>query len=152
MAKVIKFAICLSMCLISILTEACASVNIETNTLRSVETDTLGSCIVSLTLERPYHIQAINDDDGKALIISFPDKASIILTDGNLFEFPPDKYMPEYIRYKGKRFIRGGTINKHSWRIDKFKSIKIYYLNVLENNKLKYDTILNNIQIKPTER
>ena len=137
MGKIIKIITFIS--IVSVFTDAYASVN--------TETDTLGSTIISLNLEKPYHIQTINDYCGKALIISFPDQASIILTNGNLFEFPPDKYIPEYKKYKKNRIIRGGKINNCHWRIDKFKSLKIYYLNVLENKKTKYDTILNNVII-----
>ena len=149
MARTNKLVICLSMCLISIVAEGCASIKLETNTLVSLETDTLGWSVISLTLEKPYHIQTIRGAEGKASIFSFPDEACIILTDAALFEFPPDEYIPDYIRYNERITTQGGTINNRSWRIDIIKSsIKIYYFNVLENNKLKYDTILDNIQIK----
>ena len=113
---------------------------------------------VYMSINDEHKIQGLNMyHEGLEYLISLNDSASV--NDSSLImvvrapvKYPTDYCTPDSVVKSEDKTISYGKLNGKLWRRDKIKGFRLYYYNVSNANKHKYDDILNSVEIKENDR
>ena len=95
-----------------------------------------------------FHIQKDNYEEW--IVYFFCDSISecIIIFEGGLLELPPDSFKPDTTIITDNRISWRGKKEGSYWRKDKLNGISLYYYQISNKNKKKYDNLMDHIHLK----
>lgn len=95
----------------------------------------------------PKKIQTNHFEHNSILITYIFEDGWIYFLEGSMINLWIDNYLPSTVENRIGFKTASGTFNNMYWRRDYYAKCRIYYDQVLPSAKLKYDNILNSIQI-----